>query len=358
MGLKVTLIFTCILLFHNISMANSSLSIRAVGDVMLGVHENQIWPQHDFFSNLKSELQSADITFGNYEGTLCDVESKRRKTGWSFKTPTHLVTQLKGAGFDVMSIANNHIFDFYEVCAEQTREVLRSQKILPSGLLDKSRDQDNSFQNILSGVAVTKVNDLKVAFASFNYANSFNRLISILDLATAKKLIAKLDQDFDIVVVSMHAGAEGVEFRNTLNETEFYFGENRGNMVQFARMAIDAGADLIIGHGPHVLRALEVYRDRLIIYSLGNFATYTHFALNFPLNLGAIVEANLDSSGRLISGKIISTHQYWTFLKNGQRDKVVLDYDKKQRALYEIKSLSELNFPNSAPQFEGNAFYP
>ena len=85
------------------------------------------------------------------------------------------------------------------------------------------------------------------------------------------------------MVVAIHAGAEGTAAQHLTGQDEIYGGENRGNPEAFARMAIDAGADLVIGSGPHVLRGMEMYRRRLIAYSLGNFAGYHNFGLDGAL---------------------------------------------------------------------------
>ena len=94
-----------------------------------------------------------------------------------------------------------------------------------------------------------------------------------------KKTIAYLDSLVDIVIVSFHGGAEGSEYTNITKKTEIFLGENRGNPYEFSRVAIDAGADVIFGHGPHVTRSMDIYKNRFIAYSLGNFATYARMSL-------------------------------------------------------------------------------
>jgi hypothetical protein len=109
----------------------------------------------------------------------------------------------------------------------------------------------------------------------------------------------------DIVVVSVHAGAEGSDASRTRNETETFFGENRGNMVEFARAMVDQGADLILGHGPHVPRALELYNSRLIAYSLGNFVGYRTLSSDGVLGYSLILDAQLSNQGEFLTGRII-----------------------------------------------------
>ncbi len=105
----------------------------------------------------------------------------------------------------------------------------------------------------------------------------------------------------------MHAGAEGTDHTHVRPGTETYLGENRGNVVAFSHAVVDAGADLVIGHGPHVLRGMEWYRGRLIAYSLGNFAGYKVFALGGPLSLSGILRVTLRGDGGFDSGTLVPT---------------------------------------------------
>jgi hypothetical protein len=105
----------------------------------------------------------------------------------------------------------------------------------------------------------------------------------------------------------MHAGAEGSDRTHVTPGTETYLGENRGNVVAFSHAVVDAGADVVIGHGPHVLRGMEWYKGRLIAYSLGNFAGYRVFALGGPLSLSGILRVTLRGDGRFESGTLVPT---------------------------------------------------
>ena len=113
------------------------------------------------------------------------------------------------------------------------------------------------------------------------------------------------EQNADIVVVSFHAGKEGSDATVTRNQTEYFLSENRGNVVHFSRTVIDHGADLVLGHGPHVPRAIELYNNRLIAYSLGNFLGYRTLSTAGPLGISLILTANLDSDGTFVSGRIV-----------------------------------------------------
>lgn len=150
-----------------------------------------------------------------------------------------------------------------------------------------------------------------------------------------------MQRSADLVVVSFHGGAEGTGAQRVPDRTELFYGEARGNLRQFARTVIDAGADLVLGHGPHVMRGLEIYKDRLIAYSLGNFCTYGWFQLAAETALTMVLEVKLAPDGRFISGKIHSGRQ------DGRGGPVP---DPTGEGLRVVRSLSELDFGNSAPK--------
>ena len=130
-----------------------------------------------------------------------------------------------------------------------------------------------------------------IAFAPNVGANSLN------DHEIAVERVRALAADNDIVIVSFHAGAEGDGAEQLPFAREYYVGEDRGDVVMFAHAMVDAGADLLLGHGPHVARAMELYRDRLIAYSLGNFATYYGIGVEGNRGIAPILTARLDGEG-------------------------------------------------------------
>jgi hypothetical protein len=156
-------------------------------------------------------------------------------------------------------------------------------------------------------VASWEVKGRKVAligYAPFRGAND------MLSMERMRRQIEQLEQAHDIVLVTFHGGGEGGDNVTRVPfDSEYYYGENRGDVVAFARLAVDAGADLVIGHGPHVPRAIELYRDRLIAYSLGNFATYWGIKVTGHNGLAPILTAELDGEGRFLSGRIDSYQQ-------------------------------------------------
>jgi hypothetical protein len=167
----------------------------------------------------------------------------------------------------------------------------------------------------------------------------------MLDYALAEATVAEYAGTHDIVIVSFHGGAEGTDVTNLPFAEEEYYDEPRGDVVLFARRMVDAGADLVIGHGPHVVRAMERYKDRLIAYSLGNFATYYGISVAGIKGIAPILITTLDGEGRFVNGEIVSTIQ----LRPAGPS-----IDEKQRALHLIRGLSVEDFGNSGLRFEPN----
>ena len=277
------------------------ISIAAVGDMMIGTdYPKNHLPDDDgvsFLADVAPYLQSADIAFGNLEGVLIDGGEPAKKCKdlnacYLFRSPTRYAAHYRDAGFDVVSLANNHARDFGEEGRDSSAEAMRAVGIEASG-------RAGTYSVILR-------NDLSVAFANFAVTKNSNML---LDYDEAFAWIATLDAEHDIVVVTFHGGAEGADATHVPFAEEEYYGEPRGDVVWFARGAVDAGADLVIGHGPHVVRGMERYNDRLIAYSLGNFATYYGISVAGIKGIAPILTSTLDGDGRFIEGEIISTIQ-------------------------------------------------
>lgn len=277
------------------------ITIAVVGDIMMGTDFplNHL-PDDDgesFFSGVEHILSSSDVTFGNLEGVLLDggepvKECKDPSACYLFRTPTRYANYLRDAGFDVLSLANNHALDFGEAGRSVTMETLEQLGMFHSGRLDD--------------VASWKTKGRRVAMIAFSPTRGSH---SLLDIEEAALRVAQLAAGHDIVLVSFHGGAEGIDATRLSFGEEFYYGESRGEVVKFARRMIDAGADLLIGHGPHVPRAMEIYKDRLIIYSLGNFATYYGISVAGIKGIAPIVTSTLEKDGRFIGGTIASTIQ-------------------------------------------------
>jgi hypothetical protein len=237
------------------------------------------------------------VVFGNLEGSLFDegkpIKCRVPLSGNCFESimPARYASHLKDAGFSVLNSANNHILDFGLEGAESTITTLRNAGIQVTGG---------------ETIAYLEKHGIKIAVTGFSYRAS-PCAYSILEIPEAKETVAGLKKSHDIVIVSFHGGAEGRHALHIPNRDETFLEENRGNVVKFAHAVIDAGADMVIGHGPHVLRAMEVYKGRLIVYSLGNFLTYGLFNLKGPNSLSVILKARIDATtGNFLDGRLVS----------------------------------------------------
>ena len=271
----------------------STVTLSAVGDTMLG-YAGTLAPDPDtYFDGVRRQI-TGDIRFANMEGTLTNLTSGKCGANstacYEFRVPPSWARYFKHAGFTIVSNANNHAFDFWQAGLDDTVTALDRE-----GLAHTGRTHEITYLH---------VHGLIVAFigvASYPNTGPLN------DYPAARRLIQAADRHADMVVVAMHAGAEGVGAEHLTGQDEIYEGENRGNPEAFARMAIDAGADLIIGYSPHVLRAMQVYHHRLIAYSLGNFAGYHNFTTEGALGVSGILQVKLAADGRFLSGRLVST---------------------------------------------------
>jgi hypothetical protein len=159
---------------------------------------------------------------------------------------------------------------------------------------------------------------------------------SLKDTVQAIAMVKELENTCDVLIVSVHGGAEGADHQHVTRESETYLGYDRGNIYAFAHMVVDAGADIVFGHGPHVTRAAEVYRERFIIYSLGNFCTYRRFNLKGPNGFAPIIRMKVAPDGRFLSGRVIPVYQPG---EGGPR------LDSLNQAIYKLRELTEADFP-------------
>lgn len=314
---------------------DTRIKLKAVGDIIPGTNypSNKLHPNKSvLFQSVKPALQGSDILFGNFESTLTNYPKSAKNIGrglvFAFRTPPSYTSILQDAGFDVLSVANNHSFDFYETGFTDTIDNLNQ-----AGMKAVGRKED---------IIYHEAKGVRFAFIGFSYFNVHNNMH---DLEAATALVKKADENADIVVISVHAGAEGTSALNVRNKTEYFYGENRGNKVLFAHTLIDAGADLILGHGPHVPRALELYNDKLIAYSLGNFMGYRTLSSQGKLGYSLVLEADLDPVGNFTGGKIIPIHI------NSQG---IPYMDSKFRSVGLIRQLTQNNFPNTPLKIEGD----
>jgi len=309
-----------------------TIKIIGVGDMMLGTNfpNSSYLPSNDgkdILGPVKEIISKGDLSFGNLEGVLLTGEGTVKRCSnpdvcYAFKMPDHYVHYFKEAGFNVLSMANNHVRDFGKIGTDNTIRLLTEAEIAYAGL---ESCPYTTFEK----------DGITFGFVAFSPNTG---TIKINDYARAKEILAKLDSIVDIIIVSFHGGAEGSTKTHITRETEMFLGENRGNPYEFARMVIDAGADVVLGHGPHVTRAMDIYKDRFIAYSLGNFATYGRFNLSGSNGVSPIIELDIDTTGKFIKGQIHSTKQV------GRGGPVL---DPLNKVLKEIISLTKTDIPES-----------
>ena len=300
------------------------------GDIMMGTtFPSRMLPANDgadIFKDVKHVLTRTDLTLGNLEGTLCDGGTSTKGTGpnaYSFRTPTSYGHLLKEAGFDYLSMANNHANDFGTVGIESTERVLRQQGILFSGIAGRVES------------AVIERKGLKIGLCAFGH-NSYT--LKHTDLSVVGRIVDDLVKRCDLVIVSFHGGAEGRTKSHLPQGAETFLGENRGSLRQLAHFCIDHGADVVYGHGPHVVRGMEVYKGRFIAYSLGNFCTTYNVSLTGISGYAPIAEIKVDRQGRFLKGQI---HSFIQQRGAGPRT------DKSGSVARQIKTLSEQDLPAS-----------
>ncbi len=246
-----------------------------------------------FFDEV-DQLLTGDVVLGNLEGTLATGGVSKCGSGspncFAFRTPPSYARYIKEAGFTVMNLANNHANDFGPSALRESVAALSRFGIRSTGRPGT--------------VAVQKVGGQRVAilgFASYEWADP------LLDIPAARKRVQETARKAEVVIVTFHGGAEGSDKTHVPQGSEFFLGENRGDLRRFSKAVIDAGADLVIGHGPHVLRGMEVYKDRLVAYSLGNFGGYEVFGLNPTTATSMVLQVTLEPDGRLRRGRIVPT---------------------------------------------------
>lgn len=280
------------------------------------------------FHDVDSILPAADLTMGNLEGPLLDggTCTKRLVAGrsYAFRTPPEYAANLVRAGFDFVNLANNHLDDFGPEGLDTTIRAITAAGLTYGGPGGKT--------------GRSEVRGKKVEIVSFSFCAGTN---SYFDIPGAQRIVAEKARRNDYVIVSLHGGGEGVNYLHTPDSFEYFLGWPRGNVVKFARAVIDSGADLVWGHGPHVPRALEVYRGRLIAYSLGNFCTWAGFNIDAERSYAPILKVVLDSTGAFLSGRIYSAFQ---------SPGAYLRLDSLHRAARLMKQLTLEDFPKSGPR--------
>lgn len=308
------------------------ITIQAVGDVIPGTNypnhrlprdRNQLIPK-----SVRAYLQRADLLLGNLETSLTTYpySSKDINQGqiFAFRSPPAYAQLFADVGFDVFNMANNHALDFGKVGFRDTVNNLAVVGIETLGHKNQ--------------ILYKQVRNVPVAMIGFTTYDIYN---SMHDLETAKALVQEARANANLVIISMQAGAEGTGAMHVKNQTEYFYGEDRGNSMKFARTMIDAGADLVIGHGPHVPRAMEIYKGKLIAYSLGNFLGYQTLSTEAETGYSMILEVKMNPYGELVGSKIIPVRM------NRQG---IPQIDQRFRTVSLLRYLNKNDFPDKPMQ--------
>ena len=281
------------------SASSPGVTLSATGDIMMANAPRKLPPNDGkgFFDSVEESLKS-DLVMGNLEQPLTE-DTGTTKCGsppepncFAFRSPPSYAQHLVDAGFQLMNTANNHAKDFGTKGNQNTIEALEGAGLQHTGAEDQ--------------ITVAEIKGIRVAvvgFSSYAGANNLN------DLTAARTVIKKAAGQADIVVVQVHMGAEGSGMGHVKPGSELFHGENRGDPIKFAKTVVDAGADVVVGHGPHVLRGMQFYKGKLIAYSLGNFAGGGKTLSNTGiLKYGGILHVKLTKDGDWAGGKFLSTY--------------------------------------------------
>ncbi|MFG1605852.1 CapA family protein [Actinoplanes sp. NPDC049265] len=276
-----------------------AISMSATGDIIMGSAPNKLPARNGdgFFDSVTDGLKS-DFVMGNLEQPLTGdtgtskCGSPPRANCFAFRSPPAYAKHLQEAGFQLLNTANNHSKDYGTQGYQNTVQALEGAGLKHTGAQDE--------------ITVVEVKGVKVAVVGFSpYAGANN----LNNLEAARDVVKRAAGQADLVVVQVHMGAEGSDKTHVKPGSELFFGENRGDPKAFSHAVVDAGADVVIGHGPHVLRGMEFYKDRLIAYSLGNFAGGGKtLSSTGVLKYGAILHVSLQPDGTWAGGKVVSTY--------------------------------------------------
>lgn len=270
------------------------VTVVATGDIVLG--STPFVPPADgqgFFADIQTDL-AGDVVVGNLEGVLVGGEAagcaRVPRDCESFRIPPAFASGIAATGFTILSLAGDHADDAGAAGLRQTVDALTEVGVGHTGREGQ--------------ITIQRVAAVDVAIVGFGTTAG---AASVTDIASARRLVRRASRLADLVVVSMHAGGEGADRRHVVRGVERYLGENRGDVVRFGHAVVDAGADLVVGHGPRVLRGMEWYRGRLIAYSLGSLSGYRVVELGGPLSVGGILRVTLGSDGHFESGRLVAT---------------------------------------------------
>ena len=314
---------------------SDTLTFAVTGDIMMGTTYPSVQlPEKngtELFRDAKPVLKRVDVALGNLEGAICDGGKSTKGSGpnsYSFRMPTSYAHLLTDAGYDFLSMANNHANDFGIDGILSTENELKREGILFSGIEGRTES------------AVIERKGKKIGICAFGH-NSYT--LKHTDLKTVGRIVDDLVSRCDLVIVSFHGGAEGRDKSHLPQGQETFLGENRGSLREMTHFCIDHGADIVYGHGPHVVRGCEVYKGRFIVYSLGNFCTPYGMSLTGISSYAPVIEVKMALDGRFLNGKI---HSFLQQKGIGPR------HDKAGSVAREMKQLSEADVPQSQARID------
>jgi hypothetical protein len=256
---------------------------------------------------------------------------------YAFLTPPALAPRLREAGFTHLNLANNHAGDFGPEARTQSAATLGALGLRTYGLLGQI-----AIDTVRRGDSLTTVG--LIGFTTYPFA------YDLLDIPRSVAVVDSVRRLVDLVVVTFHGGAEGTRALHVPWVAESLAQEPRGELRQWAHAVVDAGADAVVGHGPHVLRGIELYRGRPIAYSLGNFLTYRGFNLSGPLGVTGVLQLELAPAEGLRRGRIVPMLQ-----RPGEGPAP----DPGGAALELVRQLSADDFPGTAARVtEDGAILP
>lgn len=312
------------------AQAVDTIKLALTGDIMMGTtYPSTQLPQEEgrlLFKHVAPIIRGADIAAGNLEGTLCDggtTTKRMSKVSYAFRTPVKFAPRLSEAGYDFLSVANNHVNDFGDTGISSTMKALDGVGIKYAGIKD------------LCEWSVVEKDGRRYGFCAFSHNQ---KTCDHRDLETVRRILGELCEQADFVIVSFHGGAEGSAHNRLPYGRETFCGENRGSIRELAHFCIDEGADVVYGHGPHVLRAVEVYKGHFIAYSLGNFCTPYGINLRGISGYAPVVTIRVLADGTFVDGQIHSFIQ--------QRGAGPLP-DAQNLVAKEMKRLTELDVPKT-----------
>jgi poly-gamma-glutamate capsule biosynthesis protein CapA/YwtB (metallophosphatase superfamily) len=322
------------------TIAPTSIRLTFTGDINLG---NTLQPDGvppDSGRGLLAPIDSlltGDLVVGNFEGVLSDTLAPTKcgpdeRNCYTFRTPIFLAARLKDAGFTQLNLANNHSSDLGPAGLASTERVLDSLGIGHYGPLGQIALDTLRLGDTLRVVAL-------VGFSTYPGA------YDLLDTLRSRAVVDSVRKLADIVIVTFHGGAEGDKAIHTGTGMERLGREKRGDLRRWTHAMVDAGADAVVGHGPHVLRGIEFWRGRPIVYSLGNFVTYRGFSLQGYKGITAVLQLELDPAGRFLTGRLEPLRQIPMM---GPRP------DPTRAAVALVRRLTRLDFPGSGATIRGD----